>query len=121
MSATTSMPRHATGGRSGGRRVPRLLRGPQADPRWARPALLGLLALTAALYLWDLTRNGWANDLYAAAVQPGTKSWKAFFFGSFDSSNFSTADMTPAPLWVIELSGRLFGLSHRSVLAPVAL
>ena len=63
------------------------MRGPETDPRWARPALFGLLALTAVLYLWDLSRNGWANDFYAAAVQAGTKSWKAFFFGSFDSSN----------------------------------
>ena len=70
MSATTSVtvPRHATGSPGGGR-ARRLLRGPQADPGWARPALCGLLALTALLYLWDLGRNGWANDFYAAAVQ----------------------------------------------------
>src|SRR5512135_463398 len=121
MSATTSMPRHAIGGRPGGRRVPRLLRGPQTDPRWARPALLGLLALTAVLYLWDLTRNGWANDFYAAAVQAGTVSWKAFFFGSFDSSNFITVDKPPAALWVMELSARVFGLNAWSVLIPQAL
>jgi 4-amino-4-deoxy-L-arabinose transferase-like glycosyltransferase len=99
----------------------RLLRGPDSDPRWARPALLGLLAFTALLYLWDLTRNGWANDFYAAAVQAGTKSWKAFFFGSFDSANFITVDKTPASLWVMELSGRVFGFSQWSMLAPQAL
>ena len=86
-----------------------------------RPALFGLLALTALLYLWDLTRNGWANDFYAAAVQAGTKSWKAFFFGSFDSSSFITVDKTPASLWVMELSGRIFGFSRWSMLAPQAL
>ena len=32
--------------------------------------------------------------------QAGTKSWKAFFFGSFDSSNFITVDKPPASLWV---------------------
>jgi 4-amino-4-deoxy-L-arabinose transferase-like glycosyltransferase len=73
------------------------------------------------LYLWDLTRNGWANDFYAAAVQAGTKSWKAFFFGSFDSSSFITVDKTPASLWVMELSGRIFGFSRWSMLAPQAL
>jgi 4-amino-4-deoxy-L-arabinose transferase-like glycosyltransferase len=102
-------------------RARRLLRGPESDPRWARPALLGLLALTALLYLWDLTRNGWANDFYSAAVQAGTKSWKAFFFGSFDSSNFITVDKTPASLWVMELSGRVFGFSQWSMLVPQAL
>jgi 4-amino-4-deoxy-L-arabinose transferase-like glycosyltransferase len=102
-------------------RARRLLRGPDSDPRWARPGLLGLLALTALLYLWDLTRNGWANDFYAAAVQAGTTSWKAFFFGSFDSSSFITVDKTPASLWVMELSGRIFGFSQWSMLAPQAL
>jgi 4-amino-4-deoxy-L-arabinose transferase-like glycosyltransferase len=83
--------------------------------------MLGLLALTAVLYLWDVTRNGWANDFYAAAVQAGTKSWKAFFFGSFDSSNFITVDKTPASLWVMEISGRIFGFNQWSMLVPQAL
>ncbi|HUB23252.1 MAG TPA: glycosyltransferase family 39 protein [Streptosporangiaceae bacterium] len=123
MSATTSAARHSirTGPRPTRNRARHLLRGPDTDPRWARPALLGLLTLTALLYLWDLTRNGWANDFYAAAVQAGTKSWKAFFFGSFDSSNFITVDKTPASLWVMELSGRIFGFSQWSMLVPQAL
>jgi len=122
LSATTFIPRHATGSRPAGQRVlRRLLRGPDTDPRWARPALFGLIALTAVLYLWDLTRNGWANDFYAAAVQAGTKSWKAFFFGSFDQSNFITVDKTPASLWVMEISGRIFGFSQWSMLVPQAL
>ena len=98
----------------------RLGRGPAADPRWARPALLALLALTALLYAAGLSRNGWGNDFYAAAVQAGTKSWKAFFFGSFDSSSFITVDKTPASLWVMELSARIFGLNSWSLLLPQA-
>jgi len=122
LSATTFIPRHATGSRPAGQGLlRRLLRGPETDPRWARPALFGLITLTAVLYLWDLTRNGWANDFYAAAVQAGTKSWKAFFFGSFDQSSFITVDKTPASLWVMEISGRIFGFSQWSMLAPQAL
>ena len=83
--------------------------------------MFGLLTLTAILYLWDLGRNGWANDFYAAAVQAGTKSWEAFFFGSFDQSNFITVDKTPASLWVMEISGRITGFSQWSMLAPQAL
>ncbi len=71
--------------------------------RWVIPALIALLALTAVLYMISLDRNGWANDFYAAAVQAGTRSWKAFFFGSFDASNFITVDKTPVSLWVMEL------------------
>jgi len=102
-------------------RLHRLVRGPAADPQWARPALFGLLALTGLLYLWDLSRNGYANDFYAAAVQAGTRSWKAFFFGSFDSSSFITVDKTPASLWADEISARIFGFSSWSLLAPQAI
>ncbi|HEY4703838.1 MAG TPA: glycosyltransferase family 39 protein, partial [Streptosporangiaceae bacterium] len=102
-------------------RMRRLVYGPTTDPRWVRPALLGLLTLTALLYLIDLSRNGWGNDFYSAAVLAGTKSWKAFLFGSFDSSNFITVDKTPASLWVMELSGRIFGVNSWSMLVPQAL
>jgi 4-amino-4-deoxy-L-arabinose transferase-like glycosyltransferase len=97
------------------------LRGRPDDPAWARPALIALLLATAVLYLARLSRSGYANEFYAAAVQAGTKSWKAFLFGSVDSSNFITVDKTPASLWVMELSGRLFGFNSWSLLAPQAL
>ena len=122
MSAITTDPRQIpSAAHARGRGMPRVLRGVDTDPRWARPALLGLLALTALLYMVGLSRSGWANDFYSGAVQAGTKSWKAFFFGSFDSSNFITVDKTPASLWVMELSARVFGLNSWSVLLPQAL
>jgi len=98
-----------------------LARGRASDPAWVRPALLVLLAVTAILYLWDLGASGWANSFYSAAVQAGTKSWKAFFFGSSDASNFITVDKPPAALWVMEISARIFGLSSWSILVPQAL
>ncbi|HEX4482462.1 MAG TPA: glycosyltransferase family 39 protein [Solirubrobacteraceae bacterium] len=91
------------------------------DPRWARPALIVLLAITAAAYLWDLSASGYANSFYAASVQAGTKSWKALFFGSLDSANFITVDKPPASMWVMALSGRIFGFSSWSMLVPQAL
>ncbi|MDX6470289.1 MAG: hypothetical protein QOF75_2092 [Gaiellaceae bacterium] len=98
-----------------------LLRGRTDDPAWARPALIALLAAAALLYVVDLAASGWANAFYTAAVQASTKSWKAFFFGSFDSSNFITVDKPPASLWVMDLSARLFGLNSWSILVPQAL
>jgi 4-amino-4-deoxy-L-arabinose transferase-like glycosyltransferase len=98
-----------------------IARGRASDPGWVRPALLMLLAVTATLYLWDLGASGWANSFYSAAVQAGTESWKAFFFGSSDSSNFITVDKPPAALWVMEISARIFGLSSWSLLVPQAL
>jgi len=73
------------------------------------------------LYLWSLGASGWANSFYSAAVQAGSTSWKAFFFGSSDAANSITVDKTPMALWPMELSVRVFGLSSWSILAPQAL
>ncbi|CUR58952.1 Glycosyl transferase [metagenome] len=85
--------------------------------RW----LAGLLLLTGALYLWDLSASGWANSFYAAAAQAGSESWKAFFFGSSDAANSITVDKTPLSIWPMALSIRIFGLSSWSLLVPQAL
>ena len=99
----------------------RRVRGRPDDPPWVRPALLGLLGGTAVLYLWRLGESGWANDFYSAAVQAGSQSWKAFFFGSSDAANFITVDKTPAFLWPMELTARVFGVNTWSILVPQAL
>ncbi|HEY7273318.1 MAG TPA: glycosyltransferase family 39 protein, partial [Actinoplanes sp.] len=98
-----------------------LFRGPATDAAWVRPSLLGLLATTAVLYLWGLGSSGWANAFYSAAVQAGTVSWKAFFFGSSDAANSITVDKTPGALWIMELSARIFGVNSWSILVPEAL
>jgi 4-amino-4-deoxy-L-arabinose transferase-like glycosyltransferase len=102
-------------------RLARAVRGRPQDPAWARPALLVLLIGTGFLYIWGLGASGWGNSFYSAAVQAGTKSWKAFFFGSSDASNFITVDKPPASLWVMEISARLFGVNAWSILVPQAL
>ncbi|MEU5594049.1 glycosyltransferase family 39 protein [Streptomyces sp. NPDC020298] len=98
--------------------VRRLWRGRPEDPRWVRPAFLGLLAVTFLLYLYDLSASGYANSFYSAAVQAGSKSWKAFFFGSLDAGNAITVDKPPASLWPMALSVRIFGLNSWAILVP---
>ncbi len=102
-------------------RTRRLVRGRVADPWWARPTLLLLLLGSLVAFLWDLSANAWGNEFYAAAIQAGSKSWKAFLFGSSDAANTITVDKPPASLWIPELSVRVFGLSSWSVLVPQAL
>ncbi|MDT0389299.1 ArnT family glycosyltransferase [Streptomyces dubilierae] len=99
----------------------RLWRGRPEDPRWARPAFLALLLVTTALYLWNLSASGYANSFYSAAVQAGSQSWKAFFFGSLDAANAITVDKPPAALWPMALSVRLFGLGSWAILVPEVL
>ncbi|GAA2541611.1 MULTISPECIES: glycosyltransferase family 39 protein [Streptomyces] len=96
-------------------------RGRPEDPRWARPALLGLLLVTGLLYLYNLSASGYANSFYSAAVQAGSQSWKAFFFGSLDAANAITVDKPPAALWPMGLSVRIFGLNSWAILVPEVL
>ena len=111
--------RDANRARRGGLQA--FLRGRYRDPAWVRPCLLALLLGTAVLYLWGLGASGWANTYYSAAVQAATKSWKAFFFGSFDASNAVTVDKSPLFLWPMALTARVFGVSSWSILVPEAL
>ena len=94
---------------------------PQPARRRLPVALPALLLGTAVLYLWGLGASGWANGYYSAAAQAGSASWKALFFGSFDAGNAITVEKTPASLWLMGLSVRLFGLSPWSILVPEAL
>ncbi len=119
--STASTATGVTPAATGGSRLARAWRGRPEDPRWARPALWALLAVTTVLYLWSLGASGYANQFYSAAVQAGSESWKAFFFGSSDAANSITVDKPPAALWPMALSVRLFGLSSWAVLVPEAL
>ena len=86
-----------------------------------RPELAGLLVLAALLNLWALSRNGWANEYYSAAVRSMTSSWHNFLYGAFDPAGVMTVDKPPLALWVQALSAKVFGFSSLSMLVPQAL
>jgi 4-amino-4-deoxy-L-arabinose transferase-like glycosyltransferase len=94
-----------------------LWRGPEGEPRWVRPALLGIAAVAAVLYAWGLGRSQY-EPFYADAVRSMTESWKAFFFGSSDPGNTITLDKLPGFLWPQALSARVFGFHPWSVMLP---
>jgi 4-amino-4-deoxy-L-arabinose transferase-like glycosyltransferase len=79
------------------------------------------MALAAILNLWALSRNGWANDYYSAAVRSMSSSWHNFLFASLDQSGVMTVDKPPLALWVQALSVRVFGFHSLSILVPQAL
>jgi 4-amino-4-deoxy-L-arabinose transferase-like glycosyltransferase len=89
--------------------------------RRPRPELIALLALAAVLDLWALSRNGWANDYYSAAVRSMGSNWHDFLYASLDPSGVMTVDKPPLALWVQALSVRLFGYHSLSILVPQAL
>ena len=88
---------------------------------WRRPELFALLVLTGFLNLWDLSRNGWANGYYAAAVRSMSASWHNFLYASFDPSGVMTVDKPPLAFWIQALSVRAFGFNSWSILVPQAL
>src|SRR3954453_9534747 len=85
------------------------------------PELLGLLAAAAALNLWGLSQNGFANTYYAGAVRSMASSWHALLYGSLESHGPMTVDKPPLALWVQALSVRVFGFRSLSMLVPQAL
>ena len=97
------------------------LRGRADEAAWIRPVQVGLGALAAVIYFVNLTISGYANTYYSAAALAASKSWSAWFFGSFDAANFITVDKPPLGTMLMGLSVRLFGLSSFSILLPQAL
>ncbi len=98
-----------------------LVRGREADPAWARPALWLVALLAGALTLWGLTRNGYANTYYAEAAQAASRSWTAWLTNAVDTSGSDSLDKGPLSNMLMGLSGRVFGFSSFSMLAPEAL
>ncbi|MGQ5638154.1 MULTISPECIES: ArnT family glycosyltransferase [unclassified Streptomyces] len=93
---------------------------PDRAPRWSPPVLLAILLLAAVLYTWNLSGSS-LNTFYSGAVWAGTKSWKAWFFGSLDPGNFLTVDKPPLALMVMGLSCRLLGFGTWQMMAPMTL
>ncbi|CAH0219018.1 glycosyltransferase family 39 protein [Rhodococcoides fascians] len=94
---------------------------PATSRRWELLGLITLLIGTGVAYIWGLGASGWANSFYSAAIQAGSVSWKAFFFGSSDAANSITVDKPPMSLWLMSLSVRVFGLNTWAMLVPQAL
>ncbi|EHN59595.1 ArnT family glycosyltransferase [Oenococcus kitaharae] len=83
--------------------------------------LLAILCVAAFLYLFNLNRIGNANPFYTAAVGSMSRNWKAFFFSSFDPTNFISVDKPPVALWMMVLSAKIFSLSGWSTALPSVL
>jgi 4-amino-4-deoxy-L-arabinose transferase-like glycosyltransferase len=99
----------------------RLARGREADPAWSRPLLWLVAVLAGGLTFWGLTRNGYANSYYAEAAQAASHSWKAWLTNAVDTSGSDSLDKGPLSNMLMGLSGRLFGFSTFTMLAPEAL
>ncbi|MFD6431558.1 glycosyltransferase family 39 protein [Streptomyces venezuelae] len=118
MTSLTSAP---PAGRTSAERTPRsrlrFWRSPAGQPRWARPALLGIAALAALLYTWNITSSGFA-PYYSMAARSMSVSWEAFLFTSLDPSATLTLDKIGGFLWPQALSARFFGFHDWALVLP---
>ena len=66
-----------------------------------------------------LSKEGYDNEYYAAAVKSMSLSWHNFFFVAFDPGGFVTIDKPPLGFWFQVASVKLFGflLKLRDLLA----
>jgi hypothetical protein len=92
-------------------------RSPAGQPPWARPALLGIAAVSALLYARNLTGAGLA-PFYSVAVKSMSVSWKAFFYGAFDPKATITIDKLSGSFLPQALSARIFGFHPWSLALP---
>ena len=79
------------------------------------------MAGALVLFAWGLSKNGYGNPYYAAAVRSMTRSWKNFVFGAFDPGGWITTDKPPLALGLGALSARAFGYTSWSLLMPSVL
>ncbi len=78
-----------------------------------------VLALSAALNLYGLANEGYANAYYAAAIRSMLQSWPNFFV-SFDPGGFVTVDKPPLGFMLQTISAKIFGYHGWSILLPQA-
>ena len=98
--------------------------------RWQRIArstliewgvMTAVVALSAALNLWNLGASGYGNLYYAAAVRSMSQSWRNLFFVAYDPGGFVSVDKPPLGFWAQVLSVKLLGFSGFALLLPEAL
>lgn len=80
--------------------------------------LIAILILAAFLYAWNIWEAGEANNFYTAAIVSMTKSFKNFWYASFDPAGFITVDKPPVALWFMTISAKIFGVHGWSVVLP---
>ncbi len=84
-------------------------------------ALAAIAALSFGLNFYAISRLGYGNAYYAAAIKSMTQSFHNFFFVSFDPAGVVSVDKPPLSLWIQALFVLVFGYHGWAMLLPQAL
>ena len=89
--------------------------------RWYAFALAGVVLLSFWLNFYAISKTGYGNAYYAAAIKSMTQSWHNFFYISFDPAGLVSVDKPPLGLWVQALFVMVFVYHGWAMLLPQAL
>jgi 4-amino-4-deoxy-L-arabinose transferase-like glycosyltransferase len=93
---------------------------PTDQPGWARPGLIAVALLAAAVFGWGAFHTP-ANDFYAADARSMALNWKNFLYGAFDPAGSVTIDKLWGFLWPQALAVKIFGYHAWSLALPEAI
>ena len=80
--------------------------------------VVGIMLLSLALHLSNLSAIGDANTYYTAAVKSMMQSWHNFFFVAAEPGGSVTVDKPPLGLWIEAVFAFVFGASGVTVSMP---
>ncbi|MDD1723967.1 MAG: glycosyltransferase family 39 protein [Methanospirillum sp.] len=83
--------------------------------------LLGIILLASLFFLFNLAKEGYSNEYYAAAVKSMLTNPGIIIYNSYDPTGFVTVDKPPVSLWIQTLSAAILGFSGSTVILPQAL
>lgn len=89
--------------------------------KWHLLLITIIAILSFFLNFYAISNYGYGNEYYAAAILSMTKSFKNFFFVSFDPSGMVSVDKPPLGLWIQAISVLIFGYKGWVLILPQAL
>jgi 4-amino-4-deoxy-L-arabinose transferase-like glycosyltransferase len=88
---------------------------------WYIITLILIAMLSFFFNFYAISKYGYGNEYYAAAIKSMTQSFKNFFFVSFDPSGMVSIDKPPVGFWLQAISVLIFGYHGWAMLLPQAL
>lgn len=83
--------------------------------------LAGIAVLSFVFNFYAISKVGYGNEYYAAAVKSMSQSFHNFFYVSFDPAGLVSVDKPPLGLWIQTLFVLAFGYHGWAMLLPQAL
>lgn len=85
------------------------------------PLLMIIAVISFGFNFYAISKTGYGNEYYAAAIRSMTQNIRNFFFVSFDPAGMVSVDKPPLALWIQAIFVLIFGYHGWAMLLPQAL